>query len=171
MPESGQGALGPSLVPVGQAYEDYRNHPMFTDKMSVFLKALLDREFRFEFPRLWSTKGQTLREYVSGHGVSPEAPGRYPILLAGQSPRFGQQASSPMWHLRRLHAAASERACGWISERKDTYIWEDLRAASFESGAAEASTRWTPNGSYAIAGTLHLDHLASLGALQFVSTG
>lgn len=29
VPESGQGALGPALVPVGHAYADYRNHPRF----------------------------------------------------------------------------------------------------------------------------------------------
>jgi hypothetical protein len=28
--ESGQGALGPALVTVGQSYEDYRSHPLFT---------------------------------------------------------------------------------------------------------------------------------------------
>ncbi len=41
VPESGQGALGPAIVTVGQAYEDFRNHPRFTKKMSAFLKALL----------------------------------------------------------------------------------------------------------------------------------
>lgn len=30
VPESGQGALGPTLVTVGQAYDDFRNHPAFT---------------------------------------------------------------------------------------------------------------------------------------------
>src|SRR4030095_13679247 len=29
VPESGQGALGPNLVPVGQAYPDYRSPPAF----------------------------------------------------------------------------------------------------------------------------------------------
>src|SRR5262245_13182296 len=38
VPESGQGALGPTLVPVGQTYEDYRNHPVFTDLMEKFLE-------------------------------------------------------------------------------------------------------------------------------------
>src|SRR5581483_11187147 len=36
VPESGQGALGPSLVTVGQAYEDYRSHPLFTGRMEKF---------------------------------------------------------------------------------------------------------------------------------------
>ena len=68
VPESGQGAIGPSLVPVGQAYEDYRNHPVFSRKMSAFLLALFGVDIRFEFPRLWHTKGETLRDYVAAYG-------------------------------------------------------------------------------------------------------
>jgi hypothetical protein len=33
VPESGQGALGPALVPVGQYYYDFRNHPLFSIRM------------------------------------------------------------------------------------------------------------------------------------------
>ena len=65
VPESGQGALGPSLVPVGQAYEDYRNHPLFTDRMAVFLSALFGHEVRYIYPRLWHTKAETLAEFVA----------------------------------------------------------------------------------------------------------
>jgi len=64
VPESGQGARGPALVPVGQAYEDYRNHPLFTNRMAVFPSALLGQNSRFEFPRLWYTKGETLKAYA-----------------------------------------------------------------------------------------------------------
>src|SRR6185312_14453247 len=38
VPESGQGALGPALVTVGQGYEDYRSHPLFCERMEAFLK-------------------------------------------------------------------------------------------------------------------------------------
>ena len=53
VPESGQGALGPSLVTVGQSHDDFRNHPAFTTKVSQFLKALLGVSIEYEFPRLW----------------------------------------------------------------------------------------------------------------------
>jgi len=43
VPESGQGALGPVLVPVGQGYEDYRNHPLFTDRMGRILIQSFER--------------------------------------------------------------------------------------------------------------------------------
>ena len=66
VPESGQGALGTYLVPVGQTYEDYRNHPLFTARMEAFLVALFGHQVRFTFPRLWHTKGETLGDFVAG---------------------------------------------------------------------------------------------------------
>jgi hypothetical protein len=62
--------------------------------------------------------------------------------------------------LRRMsiHAAGLE-------ERRAGYVWEDLSAPSFEAGAAPSfpKDRITPAlREYAIAGTLHLDHLAGL---------
>jgi queuosine biosynthesis protein QueC len=62
MSESLQGALGPVLVPVAHAYEDYRNHPLFTNRMAAFLSALLENRVAFEYPRLWHTKAETLLE-------------------------------------------------------------------------------------------------------------
>jgi hypothetical protein len=60
--------------------------------------------------------------------------------------------------LRRLsvHAAGAQ-------EPKDTYIWEDMTSSSFEKGAASGykKTKGVQR-HYAIAGTLHLDHLAGL---------
>lgn len=64
VPESGQGALGPALVPVGQSYDDFRNHPLFTNRMKKFLGALLGHPVSFHFPRLWNTKAETLRKFV-----------------------------------------------------------------------------------------------------------
>ncbi len=52
-------------MPVGQTYEDYRNHPLFTDLMEMYLEALFDYKPHFEFPRLWYTKGETLKEFVT----------------------------------------------------------------------------------------------------------
>ena len=68
VPESGQGAIGPALITVGHAYPDYRNHPLFTKRMERFVRALLDKDIHFVFPRIWNTKGETLREYVAVSG-------------------------------------------------------------------------------------------------------
>ena len=60
--------------------------------------------------------------------------------------------------LRRtsLHAAG-------YHERSDKYLWEDLGAADFAKGASPAfERRNTSQFEYAVAGTLHMDHLAAL---------
>jgi hypothetical protein len=52
-----------------------------------------------------------------------------------------------------------------LSEPKETYVWENLSAASFEAGAAASFAKkkvTTALRQYAIAGALHLDHLARL---------
>ena len=60
--------------------------------------------------------------------------------------------------LRRL----SVHAAG-LKEPRETYLWENLNAATFEEGAAKSFDKITKAlREYAIAGTLHLDHLAGL---------
>ncbi|TIV10694.1 MAG: hypothetical protein E5W00_06550 [Mesorhizobium sp.] len=66
LPESGQGIFGPALVTSSaQAYPDFRSHPLFTMRMERVLAALLKRPVRFVFPRIWSTKGETLKAYAA----------------------------------------------------------------------------------------------------------
>jgi hypothetical protein len=62
VPESGQGALGPWLNPVGNEAPDVRMHPFFMAKLARFLNSVFGREIKHEHPQLWKTKGQTLRE-------------------------------------------------------------------------------------------------------------
>lgn len=162
VPESGQGALGPALVPVGQAYEDYRNHPLFTELMEVFFEALLDYRPRFEFPRLWFTKGETLKEFAT---VCKDAQTWERTWSCWQSARQASVngrkrqcgvCAACMLRRQAVHAAG-------LTEAKETYVWENLGAPSFERGAARDFDRITQAlREYAIAGTLHLDHLAAL---------
>jgi len=52
-----------------------------------------------------------------------------------------------------------------LAEPKSAYVWENLSAASFETGAAPSfPTKKVTRAlrEYAIAGALHLDHLAGL---------
>jgi hypothetical protein len=50
-----------------------------------------------------------------------------------------------------------------LEEKKTAYVWENLGARTFEQGAARGFTKITKaQREYAIAGTLHLDHLAGL---------
>lgn len=160
--ESGQGALGPVLVAVGQGYEDYRSYPLFMDRMEVFIKALFNHRVQFEFPRLWHTKGETLAAFVRdcADGASWSATwscwqqNRH-SSVAGHKRQCGICAACM---LRRL----SVHAAG-LSEAPETYVWENLSASTFEMGAAPAFAHITKaQREYAIAGTLHLDHLATL---------
>jgi len=64
VPESGQGALGPAMLPLHRLYADYRNHPTFFRMMECFVKELLEHDVQFSQPRLWFTKGQTLTAFL-----------------------------------------------------------------------------------------------------------
>lgn len=162
VPESGQGSLGPTLVPVGQTYEDYRNHPLFTDLMEMYLEALFDYKPHFEFPRLWYTKGETLKEFVTEckDGATWKRTwscwqSARQVSVNGHKRQCGICAACM---LRRQSVHASD-----LSEVKETYVWEDLSASSFANGAAKGFNQITQAlHEYAIAGTLHLDHMAAL---------
>ena len=164
VPESGQGALGPALVPVGQAHADYRNHPLFTDRMEALVAALFDHKVRYVYPRLWHTKGETLAEFLR----------KYPDDVAWMDTRSCWQGA------RQVSVSGRRRQCGICAacllrrmsvhsagrtENRETYVWEDLSAPHFEDGAAGAFKKRKAKGAfheYAIAGTLHLDHLSDL---------
>lgn len=162
LPESGQGALGPALVLVGQAYPDYRNHPRFTRIMERFIAALLDYRIQYEFPRLWHTKAETLRAYVEqGNGADSWMhtrscwQSRRQISVDHKQRQCGICAAC-MLRRMSVHAAG-------LQESRETYAWEDLSAATFKAGAAPRFTKITDAlREYAIAGTLHMDELARL---------
>ena len=162
MPESAQGALGPVLVPVGQAHEDYRNHPEFTALMTRFLAVLFARDIQFEFPRLWHTKGETLKAYAE--------------LRVGQD--FWSDTRSCWQQSRQVSWGGRRRQCGicaacllrrmsmhaaGLVDFKETFIWQDLSTPNFKNGAAPGFSQITGAlREYGIAGVLHLDHLAAL---------
>ena len=161
VPESGQGALGSALVPVGQAYGDYRNHPLFTGRMTVLLDALFDHKVRFEFPRLWFTKGETLAEYLNANSNAEWSKTRScwqdnrHASVDGKRRQCGICAACM---LRRLSVHSAS-----LKEKRETYVWENLMAPTFEEGAAAGLKKIDgAQREYAIAGTLHLDHLANL---------
>lgn len=162
VPESGQGALGPPLIPVVQAYPDYRNHPRFTERMTDFLAALLNHHVSYTFPRLWFTKGETLKAFVTESNeredwndtISCWQQNRH-VPVEGHRRQCGICAACM---LRRL----SVHAAG-LTEPADRYVWENLGATTFEAGAARGFAKITPAlREYAIAGTMHMDDLAAL---------
>jgi len=162
MPESSQGALGPVLVPVGQAYEDYRNHPEFTALMSRFLRLLFGRNIQFEYPRLWHTKGETIKAYAElSNGRDFWSDTRSCWQQSRQVSWNGRRRQCGICAaclLRRMSMNAAE-----LAERDETFVWQNLSATRFEQGVLPGFTQITgAMREYGIAGALHLDHLAAL---------
>jgi 7-cyano-7-deazaguanine synthase in queuosine biosynthesis len=158
VPESGQGALGPVLVPVMHGQPDYRNHPVFAREMEAFLAALLGRGMRYEFPRLWFTKGQTVRSFVDGGGQNWEKTrscwqkSRH-MSVDSQLRQCGFCAACLLRRLS-IHAAG-------LSEPPNTYMLEDLSAPTLDAGMAKGFAKLGPKQRrYADAAVLHLDYLA-----------
>ena len=97
IPESGQGALAPAMLPMGQGYADFRNHPAFTFLMEKFVDALFGHRLRYNFPRPWMTKGETLREFVDNCGA--------------EAAKWAETRSC--WQqLRQASVAGARRQCG-----------------------------------------------------------
>ncbi len=159
--ESGQGAFGPMLVNSGQIYPDFRVHPTFSRRMERLFAALRGKAVRYDYPRLWSTKGETLRAAAD----LSTAPSWTDTRSCWQ-----QSRQSSVDHQRRqcgVCAACMLRRMSMftagIEEKPETYVWERLSASRFEEGAAQGFVRITPAlRDYAIAGVLHMDHLAGL---------
>jgi hypothetical protein len=162
MPESGQGALGPALVPVGQMYPDYRSNPLFIMRMERFVAALFGQPIRFEFPRLWFTKGETLqaatRLAIDGEAWKATRSCWQGNRRAGINGELRQCGICASCMLRRISIYAAD-----LIDDKQDYVWENLRASTFETGSASTFSKTTePFRQYFIAGVLHWDHLADL---------
>jgi hypothetical protein len=163
IPESGQGALGPVFA--AHRYGDYRTHPLFLRKMERFLRRLLSHDVRYEFPRLYATKGQTL---AAAFAITRD-PSWTKTRSCWQKPRqisVGQ--GQPLRHcgfcaacmLRRL----SVHAAG-LTEPATNYAFENLGATTLESGMVAGfplDRLQESQTAYAVAGPMHLDHLADL---------
>ena len=162
LPESGQGALGPSLVPVGQAYPDYRCHPHFGKKMETFFLSLLKFDVHYEYPYIWNTKGETLADFIKQ--TDDNIDWRDTRSCWQQNRQVGVDGTARQGGicaacmLRRLSVHAAGQ-----TEPSSNYVWENLATPDFESGTAPKFDKITEAmREYAIAGTLHMDHLASL---------
>ena len=166
IPESGQGSLGPVLAPVAHAYPDYRNHPLFLARMQKFLNALLEVDITYSFPRLWFTKGQTLTAYIALGSDTDEWRSTRSCWKSAQwssvNGQFRQCGVCAACMLRRL----SVHTAGQI-EPPETYIAEDLGAGDLDHSVPASFKKMNKSfREYAIAGVLHMDHLAELSKLD-----
>lgn len=162
LPESGQGIFGPALVmSSAQAYPDFRSHPLFTKRMERFLAALLRRPIRFVFPRIWFTKGETLKAFAALPGSDEWRETRScwqnarHCSLNGKLMQCGVCAAC-MLRRMSIHAAG-------LSDDENAYVCSDLSAATFEESMQPGfRMRGSALREYAIAGAQHLDHMADL---------
>lgn len=166
VPESGQGALGPVLLPLHNIYADYRNHPAFLRKMERFIAALLGHRVRFEQPRLWFTKGQTLSAFLS-------LPGKVDSHLT---------SSHSCWQRRRVVNVGVRKHCGLcaacilrrlslhaagVSESHDAYVVSDLATPSLSKALSTISQKADRNImiEYGSVGARHMQHLADMASM------
>jgi hypothetical protein len=159
--ESGQGALGPILASTGQSYPDYRVHPAFTRRVEKVFELLTGSAPKYEYPRIWYTKGETLAEAnalsipPSWHDARSCWQDSRRVSFDGHRRQCGICAAC-MLRRMSLHRAR-------IEEASSAYIWEDLAAPEIRDGAVAGFEHMSRAfEEYALAGILHLDHLAGL---------
>lgn len=164
VPESGQGALGPVLLPLHNIHPDYRNHPTFFRKMESFINAVQGSVVQFEQPRIWSTKGKTLKDFLMTAGKRKEHlidtrscwQTRWVVNLDGQRKQCGLCAACM---LRRLSLYSAG-----VEESDDVYVVSDLGVKSLSSALTniKRNTDKKVMVEYGSVGIRHLQDLADM---------
>ena len=164
IPESGQGALGPVLVYSYGAYPDYRNHPTFLRKMQDFIDLVLSSDVVYIQPKLWQTKGQTIKEFINLNSENTQNikftrscwQKRHNVMFNGKSHQCGICGACL---LRRM----SLNSAG-VEECSDSYTISKLSSKTYEDSLPDLtkvkiSTNMMERGIYA---TKQMQRLADL---------
>lgn len=168
VPESGQGALSPAMRPLHRLYADYRNYPTFFRKMEHFLERLLRYKVEFEQPRLWSTKGQTLKEFLKlpdkahAHLINTRScwQTRHVVNVGGTQKQCGLCAACLLRRMS-MHAAG-------IEEPLVTYVIHNLSTSEPFVAMSELSERNNDRFNmvdYGCVATRHFQHFADMAQL------
>lgn len=160
--ESGQGTLGPWLLPVGNEAPDVRTHPLFTSSLEAFFGLILESSVRFEHRRIWTTKGETLKaladageasDWPSTHSCARSA---RQMSLGGHRVHCGVCAACL---LRRVSLFASG-----LGDNAELYMWRDLGVTDFRQMARASGNSTTGNDvDQAFSGVMALNQLALCG--------
>lgn len=163
VPESGQGALGPVLLPLRNIYPDYRNHPTFFRKMEGFIEALLGVSVVYKQPRLWHTKGQTIAAFLSKPGINVDQlidtrscwQQRFNVRIGGKRRQCGVCAACLLRRMS-LHAAG-------VKEPPENYSMANLQASRFNDALPKQKSFMATNTlyDYGYMGARHLEQLAN----------
>jgi 7-cyano-7-deazaguanine synthase in queuosine biosynthesis len=161
--ESGQGALGPWLMPVGNEAPDVRMHPLFTQRLGIFLKTALGTPVLFEHPRLWHTKGETLNELVhlgradDWHRTRSCARDARHMSVGGQLMQCGVCSNCLLRRQSLLAAGLDEHL------EHSPYFWRKLKAHSLDTATSSTDRATSLDDTrQAICGFLSLAQLADL---------
>jgi len=164
VPESGQGALGPVLLPLHNVYADYRNYPTFFRIMEQFISALLGYAVIYEQPRLWYTKGQTISAFLAEPGKKPKAvidtrscwQQRMNVRGDGEVRQCGLCAACLLRRMS-MHAAG-------VDEPTSAYTFGDLSVSHYTDAIQGFNCNWQPDQmvQYGSVGARHLQQLADL---------
>ncbi len=162
VPESGQGALGPVLLPLRNIYPDYRNHPTFFRRMERFVQRLLGIGLTYEQPTLWFTKGQTIAAFLTKPGVAVEQvintrscwQQRANVRVGGKLRQCGVCAACQLRRMS-LHAAG-------VEESVDAYTVADFKVGRFADALPKQNSFKATSTlhDYGYMGARHLQQLA-----------
>lgn len=161
VPESGQGALGPVLLPLHNLYADYRNHPTYFRKMERFIKAVLGHDVCYDQPRLWNTKGETISAFrLATNDAVDELfetrscwQKRWNVKMDGKLRQCGLCAACLLRRMS-MHAAG-------IKEPEHSYVIGDLTVSAF-ADARPAREKVRLSGTMAEHGSVGARHLQQL---------
>ena len=165
VPESGQGALGPALLPLHNVYADYRCHPTFFRKTERFIKALLEYTVDYDQPRLWNTKGETISAFLEQSGKKEVESvantrscwqQRWNARIDGKLRQCGLCASCLLRRMS-MHAAG-------VEEPVDAYTFWDLTKTRYEDARPRNNHTGQSNTmlEYGSVGVRHLQQLANM---------
>ena len=165
VPESGQGALGPVILPLHNIYPDYRNYPTFFRKMERFITTLLGCAVTYKQPRLWYTKGQTISAFLA--------------QLPEKNPKSVLDTRSCWQQRMNVRGNGEVRQCGLcaacllrrmsmhaagVEEPTSVYTFSDLTAPHYSKAILEFDGKWEKDQmvQYGSVGVRHLQQLADL---------
>jgi len=163
VPESGQGALGPVLLPLHNVYADYRNHPTFFRRMESFITALLGYSVTYKQPRLWYTKAQTISAFLGQPGNTSGSllntrscwQQRMNVRMDGKLRQCGLCAACLLRRMS-MHAAS-------VTEPPTTYTFTDLSVPLYKDAILQLNCEWQPiMMQYGSVGARHFQQLADL---------
>jgi hypothetical protein len=139
VPEPGQGALGPSLIPYGNEHPYRGTHPGFTSRLRGLLKALWHQNTpEFRHPNIWMTKAALVREGIDPGDDTWKRTRSCSRDIArtkglGQHPDTRQCGVCGNCLLRRISLQANDL-------RDERYFWNDFASPILRASRAGVAT-------------------------------